>query len=341
MKHKALLYHICAWALVIAYDLFNIWRNQPDETLRLKIMLFQFSFCLSMIAVFYYCYLFVYPRYLKKNKIPQLVVSLVFIPVVFSIVRCLLEQVLYPLLFGFANYYGHVNIPYYLYDNIYNGIPVTVISAAVWSAQEAFYKQKENEVLKKEKLEAELVFLKSQINPHFLYNTLNYIYSLAYPVSEELADAVIKLSQLMRYMLNESGPDGLVDIQKEIDYLNNYIDLYRLRFKDQFFVRFDIEGELAGKRIPSLVLIPLVENAFKHGEVNDPQRPVKISLKIIGATLLFTVSNKINHQQKDASSGIGLVNIRRRLELIYPGKHELLIGDNGQTYKASLNIKLQ
>jgi two-component system LytT family sensor kinase len=337
MKQKTILYHLGGWLLVIAYDLINIWRdggkNAPVN------MLLQFSFCLSMISVFYYCFLFVYPRFFKKGKTLQFIVALLLVPVVFSTTRYLLEQVLYPPLFNVSNYYGNVNLWYYLLDNLYYGVAVTVVSAAIWSAQQAFNQQEENETLRKEKQQAELAFLQSQINPHFLYNTLNYIYSLAYPVSEPLADAIIKLSQLMRYTLHESA-DGKVDLQQDLDYLQNYIDIYRLRFEDRFFVDFKAEGDLTSKRIASLMLIPFVENAFKHGVVNDAQRPVKIHLKIIANRLMVTVSNKINRNQKDQSSGIGLANTRRRLALIYPGRHELLIADNGQSYKTTLNIDL-
>jgi two-component system LytT family sensor kinase len=327
MRQKIILYHITGWLLIVAYDLIGIWRVGVQNAR--ATMLLQFSFCLSMASVFYYCFLFVYPRFLKKGMFLWLMPALLMVPVVFSVTRYLFEQVLYPVLFNVSNYAGHVNLWYYLLDNLFYGVSVAVVSAAIWNAQQAFNQQQQ----------AELAFLQSQLNPKFLYNTLNYIYSVAYPVSEPLAAAVIKLSQLMRYTLHES-PDGKVELQQDIDYLQHYIDLYRLRFEDQFFVDFKAEGDLAGKRIASLMLIPFVENAFKHGVVNDAQRPVKIHLKVIAQRLMVTVSNKINHNQKDQSSGIGLANTRRRLELIYPGQHELLIADNGQSYKTTLNIDL-
>jgi two-component system, LytTR family, sensor kinase len=222
---------------------------------------------------------------------------------------------------------------------VYRGLPALALAATVWGVVNAFQQQAENKQLREEKAKAELAFLRSQVNPHFLYNTLNYIYSLAYPVSDQLADAIIRLSNLMRYMLTESK-DGLIDLEKEVDYLNNYIEIYRLRFQDQFYVNFTADGDIAGKQLASLVLIPFVENAFKHGVVDDAARPVKIQLKLTGTRLSFTVSNKINRHQKDHSSGVGLANIRRRLELIYPNRHELLIADNGATYKTTLNITL-
>jgi len=151
------------------------------------------------------------------------------------------------------------------------------------------------------------------------------------------AGAILKLSGLMRYMLVENV-DGRVELQKEVDYLHNYIDIYRLRFEDCFFVNFTIEGAIAGQRIASLVLIPFVENAFKHGVVDQATKPVDIRLRVFPGRLEFAVDNSINHHQKDPSSGIGLVNIRRRLELIYPGRHTLSVSGDGEKYRVALSI---
>jgi len=143
----------------------------------------------------------------------------------------------------------------------------------------------------------------------------------------------------MRYMLNNSI-DGMLNLQQEIEYLQNYIEIYRLRFEESFFVDFKTTGDFNGKKIASLVLIPFVENAFKHGIINDAGRPVKIHISVMGNQLSMVVRNKISLGQKDSSSGIGLVNIKRRLELIYPEGFELLVSNNGETYKTTLNIRL-
>lgn len=334
--------HVLAWAVYLAYDLIGIiFFENPDglkQVSKVPVLL-QVSMTLSMVSVFYYCYLLILPGIINKHTRYFALAGGLFSPMVFVITRYLLEENLYPLIFGFSNYWGDYTLRFYVFDNIYRGLPSIALAASIWGVSRAFVQERENKQLREEKIQAELAFLKSQINPHFLYNTLNYIYSLAYPVSDKLADAIIKLSQLMRYMLTES-PDGLIDLEKEVDYLENYIDIYRLRFEDNFHVDFKAEGDIAGKRLASLVLIPFVENAFKHGAVDDPQRPVRIHLKVIANRLMFTVSNKISRRQKDHSSGVGLVNIRRRLELIYPDKHDLLISENGQTYKTTLNIEL-
>jgi two-component system LytT family sensor kinase len=330
MTKKEIRYHIIGWALYWLYLIFGnafIFKTS-------KVPLFDYTIVFVRMAEFYVCYLWVYPKFLNKGKIPQLIGGLLI--GVFSFIACryLVEQELTGYFFNIRNYFGFTP-QYYILDNIYYSTSGLILSAAVYSSFDALHKEQENKSLREAKTQAELAFLKTQINPHFLYNTLNYIYSLAYPVSEKLADAIIKLSQLMRYMLTEN-PDGQVDLEKELNYIENYISIYQLRFEDAFFVDFKTEGAIAGKRVAALLLIPFVENAFKHGVVNDPSRPIRINLKVTGTRLEFTVSNKINRNQKDHSTGVGLVNIRRRLELIYPQKHELLIAENGQTYKVTL-----
>jgi two-component system LytT family sensor kinase len=333
MRKKEIYYHIAGWLLYFVYLLVGYLMVPSGKS----VSVYNYTILTPKIAEFYICYLWVFPRFLYKNNLKLAGGILVAIGS-FIALRYLLEEEAIWYIFGKHNYFGYTFLSYTL-DNVYWGTSAVILSAAIYSGFTAVYKERENKSLREEMIQAELAFLKTQINPHFLYNTLNYIYSLAYPVSEKLGDAVIKLSQLMRYMLTESA-GGDVDLQKEIDYIENYISIYQLRFEDTFFVDFKTEGDIAGKRVAALLLVPFVENAFKHGVVNDADRPIRIRLKVVGNRLMFTVSNQISRAQKDHSTGVGLPNIRRRMELIYPGRHELLIADNGQTYKATLNINL-
>jgi two-component system LytT family sensor kinase len=256
-----------------------------------------------------------------------------------------LQEVLLPLLFGFNNYDPGTTLLYYLQDNAYFLPPTIVLAGAAVLVRDAFVREKEREnklllqVLEQEKTQAELAFLRTQINPHFLYNTLNYLYAQAYPVSEPLAEAVLRLSDLMRYMLHDS-PDGQVELSKEVDYLENYLAIYRLRFEQNFCVQFRQVGvPVGGQRVATLLLIPFVENALKHGVVNQAAHPVTIELALPSSDRLgFTVSNRINQHQKDATTGVGLPNIRRRLELLYPGRYTLTVHNDGQTYQTRLEL---
>ncbi len=302
-------------------------------------MAFDTSMTFIQLVEFYICFLWVYPNYLKRDKIPQLIMGILVAMASFIFLRYLIEEVLYLKWFGFNNYAEGTTIGYYIIDNIYFGSSYIAIALGVFSVQQNFKVEIINRKLKDEAVKAELAFLKSQINPHFLYNTLNYVYSLAIPVSDKLANAVLRLSDLMRYTLTES-PNGKVRLAKEVEYLESYIALFEMRFEPNFNVVFKVEGVNETHEIAALVLIPFVENAFKHGIINDPSQPVKISLSVNDKRLAFEVSNKISHAQKDHSSGVGLVNVHRRLDLIYPDQHELLISNNGNTYKTTLIIHL-
>lgn len=325
--------HLLGWTLYIGYSILgHILYNWRYEVLLLTLS----QHVLHMVE-FYLCYFLVFPLWMKHKKWFVLVLGIISVMFTYIVLRYTIEEVAFKAVFGFSNY-DSITLSYYFFDNLYWAMPGIFLGAVVWALQATLQKERENRSLKQEKTQAELAFLKTQINPHFLYNSLNYLYSLAYPVSDKLADAIIKLSDLMRYMLHESK-DGKVELQKEVDYLHNYLEIYRLRFEDNFFVNFNIQGQVNGQRVPSLVLIPFVENALKHGVVDNAAAPITINLKLEKDNLDFKVSNRINQNQKDHTTGIGLPNIRRRLELSYPGKYELEVQDDGQQYTATLKLQ--
>lgn len=331
---KIVSIHILCWVLVLGY----FYGGAIIEGVTLRQSAFSISMNFIQLIEFYICYLWVYPKFLKKNKTLQLITGIIFTIAIFIGLRYLIEEVLYLKLFGFHNYAEGTTAWHYISDNIYWSLAYIVLPAAVYGIEQSFKSEQVNRKLKEEVVKAELSFLKSQINPHFLYNTLNYVYSLAIPVSDQLANAVLRLSDLMRYTLNDS-PDGKVSLDKEVEYLESYVALFKMRFEPKFYVDFTTDG-ITDQKIASLILIPFVENAFKHGVVNDETQPVRIKLKVQNKRLSFEVSNKISHSQKDHSSGVGMVNIHRRLDLIYPEKHELLISNNGNTYKSTLILNL-
>ncbi|WCT14795.1 sensor histidine kinase [Mucilaginibacter jinjuensis] len=332
-QQKLWMYYLLAWVGYVAYiyidNVVNGRGSQPYVWSHLVASFVQFTFCFFVL----------YPKFLNRKLILVFIAGLIVAEGLFISTRWLVEEVLYVWVIGHGNYNPGTSILYYVGDNWWKAFQPILLSFIIWAFLETFNRERENEQLRQEKTQAELAFLKSQINPHFLYNTLNYMYSMAYPVSDRLADTIIKLSNLMRYMLADNA-NNQVDLEKEVDYLSNYIDIYRMRFEDHFFVDFKVSGNTGGVQIASLMLIPFVENAFKHGVMDDEQRPVRIKLQASQHMITFSVSNKINRNQKDHSSGIGMANIRRRLDLIYPGRYDLLIANNGDTYKSTLSIKL-
>jgi len=194
-------------------------------------------------------------------------------------------------------------------------------------------------------LDTEVKFLKSQVNPHFLFNTLNNLFSMAQKKgNDDLADGISKLSGMMRYMIYESNEEK-VPLKKEIEYLEDCIQLNKLRYADkEAIVKFDYLSETDDIFIAPMLFIPFVENAFKHGVVIGQSSNIDILLSVNGNELTFTCTNADHsHVQKmnGDSSGVGLDNVRRRLQLLYPGKHQLQITKGDDQYKVELKITLQ
>jgi sensor histidine kinase YesM len=193
--------------------------------------------------------------------------------------------------------------------------------------------------IENEHLRTELSFLHMQINPHFLFNSLNTIYGMSLKKSDNAPKAVLKLSQLLRYMIEETG-HNTVPLEQEVTYLNNFIELQKMRSGPSLSVTFDVEGDINGANIAPMLLLPFVENAFKYGLNNSLDSPIQISLWVSKERIVFSVINRKFENMERHSSGIGIPNVERRLQLLYPGKHELRIQDTGDTYFVKLNIAL-
>jgi len=192
-----------------------------------------------------------------------------------------------------------------------------------------------------EKLRAEVSYLKAQINPHFLFNTLNSLYALTIAKSDDAPDAVIKLSNMMRYVVTESSSD-LVPLEKEINYITDYIDMQRLRISDETNLEYNITGNPQGKKIAPLVVIPFIENAFKYGINPEEDWHISIAIEITENDFILAVRNnkvKVSFSYDEATEQ-GIFNTQKRLEIIYPGTHELTIKDEPKTFDVHLKINL-
>ncbi|SKC50981.1 sensor histidine kinase [Ohtaekwangia koreensis] len=192
-----------------------------------------------------------------------------------------------------------------------------------------------------DKLTAQLSYLKAQINPHFLFNTLNSIYSLAIQKSDHTPSAVVKLSSMMRYVVSESNRD-FVSLEKELSYIRNYVELQQLRFGDAIELLFFVHGNAGTNRIAPLILIPFVENAFKHGINAEESSRIKVSIEMDHNELRLEVfNNKVFTRGEEEKSGLGIENTRNRLQLLYPKRHTLIITDNKNDFSVSLTIQLK
>lgn len=255
--------------------------------------------------------------------------------------------------YGIALYYEDVILQYRDADNkelvltpvqytvaaLITGLFFMLLSTAVYVISSNFKNRQDRKSLENEKLNAELAFLKSQINPHFLFNSLNNIYSLAYQKSEKTPEAILKLSDIMRYMLYESNEE-VVLLEEEINYLKNYIELQKLRFKEKVYVDLHVEIDEKDHRIMPLLLISFLENAFKHGVSTDASKPIRIDIRVQNGRLHFNAENAKSQLNKDQTKGVGLTNLKRRLQLGYPDKHTINIVESENYYSSELFIYL-
>jgi LytS/YehU family sensor histidine kinase len=223
-------------------------------------------------------------------------------------------------------------------------IMVSAIASSYGLLLEFLEQDSNKEEQKNEQLKSELSFLRSQISPHFIFNILNSIvYLIRTKASEQAEDVTMRLSSLMRYMLYDSD-QTMVPLTNELAYLENYIDLQKMRFDGNVAFDFQVKGDGQGQMIEPMLLIPFVENAVKHG-VGLVEKPfIKVQLESNEQRLHFQVKNKKGKEEqvfKDPSSGIGLKNVKRRLELLYPNKHTLEIKEDELNFSVDLTLELK
>lgn len=196
-------------------------------------------------------------------------------------------------------------------------------------------------IIQQEKTTSELSFLKAQINPHFLFNTLNSIYSLSIQKSDDAPQAIVKLSSMMRYVLKETK-DDYVPVANELNYIRDYVELQKLRIEKKVKLQFEIKNNNSGQKIAPLILIPFIENAFKYGVNSEEDSSIDIKIDIDNKLLSMDVhNNKVkNVFAENLSTNLGIENTRKRLELLYPGKYKLTIDDLEKEFVVNLSLQL-
>ena len=333
-KKQKLFLHIGVWYFLLFFD----------ETINFDFskwgLPFAYTFALVCAVLFYLNYFFLFPFFLKKGKYLQWVIGASLCMGFAVALRYGIEEVLFPATVGIRNYKNPVTPGYYITDGMHFLVYYLVISLLVCAIEEWLRNKEEKNELAIQSKNAELSFLKSQVNPHFLFNSLHNIYTLAYKKSDAAPDAILKLSGIMRYMLEESREDKVL-LVREIEYLQDYISLQELRFKDGPWFALDVCGHIMEQRIAPLLLISFIENMFKHGEMNEQAYPAQAVIKVCEKQLVLTTANKIKMQHKDKGKGIGLQNVQRRLELMYTGHYDLKIEQHEGLYYSTLKLMLQ
>ena len=227
-----------------------------------------------------------------------------------------------------------------VFQNVVNLSAFIIITSALKMYRQGIKRQLAEKELSAKQLQAELQLLRAQINPHFLFNTLNNLYSLTLEKSDQAPATVVKLSELMRYMLETSRHEKSL-LQSEITFINNYLALEKLRISSRAIIDFEVIGEPKQKTIVSLLLIPFIENAFKHGiNATVGNAFLYSQLRIEENELYFFIENNISNKSQEESSGTGLENVRRRLHLLYPNNHQLVIESKENKFIVNLRLSL-
>ncbi|MBA3828018.1 MAG: histidine kinase [Taibaiella sp.] len=279
-----------------------------------------------LIAVFYFNYLIVIPMFYMRRRYGWVtVLSLICLTVLVLVNMVTMPKMGHHTPSGLSMLGPSHNIFMFL---------------IVFIASYAIFLYNQWQMITKEKLNTEISFLKAQINPHFLFNTLNSIYSLTLTKSDKAPDAVVKLSGMMRYTISDAH-ESYVPLEKEITYIRNYIELQKLRLAEKVRITFDTDGDMDTSNIAPFILIPFIENAFKFGVNPEEDSEIVITIHTKAGNLELRVFNKkVYVQHKEEGTGLGIENTRRRLNLLYPGRHALSIRDTDEDFTVLLIIDL-
>ncbi|MEM7368842.1 MAG: histidine kinase [Bacteroidota bacterium] len=289
-----------------------------------------FLYCLMA----YSCLYFFFPRKQWMLCIGGILLSFL-LPIG---VRYLIQEIWFDQWFGFTNYPKGISAMSYIRDNLYFSFRFVFFGLFYYLITFSFDKEKREKGLRIANQKMELSLLRSQINPHFLLNSLNNIYSLVYHQSEKSLEALDTLCGLLKYSLYETKET--VSIREEMAYVEQFISLNRLRFSYPLVIELEVEEAITDVLIPQFILVPLIENAFKHGELKDPTMPLHLQIRKEREGITIRVRNKIGYHVRDATGGIGLDNLQKRLELIYGEAHQFRIEESAEKFSVSLYIPM-
>ena len=341
MKRKPILpIHIIFWTLFILLGvLYNVASHHAllvTYDLYLKDLTDPFT-AIGYGRTILTCYLSLclFDYFLVKKQYLLSVLGIAVMIAFDIFLRYFIEQLFIGPVFNLWQFYPQITLKEYIVSNVF----FSAMGIFLCFILKVINDYVHNERIKQEKNQMELQFLRAQINPHFLFNTFNNLYALALTEPEKTPDVLLKLADLTRYMLYESNAEKVL-LSKEIAHIHNLVALERLRYDDHFYVDLKIGLDPNEPVIAPLLLISFVENAFKHGKVDQPDDPITIRLTSAEHDLTFSVRNRISHLKKDAAGGIGIRNVRRRLQLLYADQFDLKIVSSDTHFHCTLRINL-
>jgi two-component system LytT family sensor kinase len=330
-----IFWHSLFWIGTTSFFMFLVHNNAKIKLTDLLVTFLGYG--IINIGLFYLNYLVYIPHYLNRKNYRKYGLIILLSIIAIGFLKYVLGWIFHEHIL--IRNGKTISFSSYFTSTCFTSIIFILLSLLLHFTVDWFMNERIQRDLETQRLTAELALLKSQINPHFLFNSLNSIYSLAYQRAENTPEAILKLSEIMRYMLYECN-DNKVDLANELQYLQNFIDLQKIRFGDNSYVKFEVEGIITNQQIVPLLLISFIENAFKHGVANDPNAPIQLKITVDDGHLQFYMHNKKHLHNRDAAGGIGLNNVKRRLKLLYPNQYHLNINDTADTYTCELSLIL-
>jgi LytS/YehU family sensor histidine kinase len=336
-RNKVILLHLSFWTLYFTYRFFDIKEYLGYE----KALIYLSIPLVFNVTASYVHYFFILPNLIQRKKIWSYLGKLLLLLVVIFIARVLVENQILSKISSNETYYKTLKLMRVI-STVWDTLSFLLFTGMIRFTLDWFDLENKKNQLENEKLVAELNYLKAQINPHFLFNTLHNLNYLVYAGSKNATEVIIKLSNIMRYMIYDANKEK-VALRKEIAYMNDYIHLESIRLNQKFHLDFKIDGAQDNTEIAPLIMLTFLENAFKHG-VSDQEENcwIKVDLKIAEGRIEYQVSNKKlkTVSTRNLKSGFGLENVKKRLTLSYPDKHVLNIQDDDDVYKVMLTLKL-
>ncbi len=340
-RNRIFLLHFSFWCLYFSFFFYQVsFSRRGEETDYIRAFIDAFTQILFTAAISYLNYFYWLPRFLKHKNLGRYFLEFMIPFTIIVTLHIIFKRYIY---LELREAKGFLYSTKFIVQHSMITLFIAFFVGMLRFAQDWFELEAKKKEIENERLTAELRFLKAQINPHFLFNTLNNLYYLAMINSPNTTEVIEKLSQMMRYMLYDSNHPK-ISLNKEIEYMKNYISLEKLRLDNQVPINFEIKGSPNEVQIVPLIFITFLENAFKHGVSNNSTNAfVNISIDIAGKNCTYCVENSklpSNMENTNEKSGIGLQNVNRRLDLSYPNSYDLKVIEDEKTYKIVLKLAL-
>jgi two-component system LytT family sensor kinase len=323
------MHHVLLWIVYYVFwiSLYLNYYELPKLVLNVTV------YFIFQATGFYATAYYLFPRFLNRQKFVTFFILFGMLTIGLALVQAYFLYLSVPVRTEYTTYFSLTKFSFM-------GIVMMVgLLSAAKLIFEKIRTERANRLRDKQRLESELQFLKAQVNPHFLFNAINSIYFLIKKNPDQAAETLIKLSDLLRFQLYDCS-DEKIAIEKELGYLHNFIALEKIRKGEKIKVHIEQHGNLSGFELSPFLLMPFVENAFKHVSTGEKENVISIILERENNTLTARIENTTEKKVAQVVGGIGLQNVRRRLELLYPGSHKLDIDENDSEYAVHLSLTI-